>query len=121
MTRAGAISYILKDSTPLELTDTIRRAHAGEPTITPRIARFLLQDQRRKSDFDNLTPREQEVLQAIASGHSNRRIADDFSIAERTVKSHVGNILSKLYLKDRTQAAVYAWQEGFVSKSDGKN
>lgn len=116
LTRAGAISYVLKDSSPDELIDTIRRANRGEPTITPRVARTLLKSDTPTSDVHRLTPRELEVLQAIASGHSNRRIAEDLGITERTVKSHVGNVLSKLYLDDRTQAAVFAWREGVVDR-----
>lgn len=116
LTVAGACSYILKDTPPNALIETVRKAHAGERTITLRIARTLLAATAEDSAARHLTPREWEVLRAIASGHSNRTIAADLEITERTVKSHVSNILSKLYLEDRTQAAVYAWREGWVSK-----
>lgn len=111
--RAGALSYVLKDIAPNALLDVIRDASRGSATINPRIAQDLLK--RGTGEVVNeLTSREKEVLQAIASGLSNRQIAENLSISERTVKCHVSNILSKLYLADRTQAAVYAWREGLV-------
>lgn len=111
--RAGALSYILKDTAPEALLDVVRSAREGEATITPRIAKSLL-DQPKPIRDDGLTEREIEVLKAIASGRSNKQIAEDLGITERTVKSHVSNILAKLYLSDRTQAAIYAWREGVV-------
>lgn len=118
VTAAGAISYVLKDTPPHELLEVVRRAADGEGTITPRLAAYLLQGSSndRLTEHNGLTPREIEVLKAIASGASNRKIAEDLQIAERTVKSHVSNILSKLYLSDRTQAAVFAWREGVVER-----
>lgn len=122
MTQAGAISYILKDTTPEELVRAVRRAAVGESTISPRIAKALVKvlahaRAARESQFhDDLTDREMEVLQCIAEGSSNLDIATRLGISEKTVKSHVSNILSKLYLTDRTQAAVYAWREGIVKK-----
>lgn len=124
MTQAGAVSYILKDTTPEELIRTVRKAAAGESTISPRIAKALVHAvtqaraaKKAEEQFhDDLTEREMEVLQCIAEGLSNIDIANRLSISEKTVKSHVGNILSKLYLTDRTQAAVYAWREGIVKK-----
>lgn len=115
MTRAGALSYILKDTSPEELVRVVRKAAAGESTISPRIAKALVtavgQEDRLHED---LTARELEVLQCIAAGLSNMDISNRLAISEKTVKSHVSNILCKLYLTDRTQAAVYAWREGIV-------
>jgi NarL family two-component system response regulator LiaR len=124
MTQAGAISYILKDTTPEDLISTVRKAVAGESIISPRIAKALVavvtKARAAKADDGNfhedLTDREMEVLHCIAEGLSNADIATRLTISEKTVKSHVGNILSKLYLTDRTQVAVYAWREGIVKK-----
>lgn len=128
MTQAGAISYILKDTTPEELISAVRKAAAGESTISPRIAQALVSVVKRaravkaqakasETQFhDDLTDREMEVLQRIAEGLPNMEIAARLGITEKTVKSHVGNILSKLYLTDRTQVAVYAWREGLVKE-----
>lgn len=124
ITQAGAISYILKDTTPEDLVRAVRKAAAGESTISQRVAKALVtivtRAQERKTQDDqfreDLTKRELEVLQCIAAGLSNMDIAARLNISEKTVKSHVGNILSKLYLTDRTQAAVYAWREGIVEK-----
>ena len=124
MTQAGAISYILKDTTPEDLISTIRKAAAGESTISPRVAKALVTVITHARAFktqgnqlqNDLTEREMEVLRCIAEGLSNMNIAARLSISEKTVKSHVGNILSKLYLIDRTQVAVYAWREGVVKK-----
>jgi NarL family two-component system response regulator LiaR len=122
MMQAGAISYILKDTTPEDLIRAVRKAAKGESTLSPRIAKVLVTVVTRRqaektpeSQFhEDLTEREMEVLQCIAEGMSNMAIATQLNISEKTVKSHVGNILSKLYLTDRTQAAVYAWREGLV-------
>jgi NarL family two-component system response regulator LiaR len=123
-TQAGAISYLLKDTSPEDLIRAVRKAAAGESTLSPRIARALaaiiarekagetLEDQLRV----DLTERELEVLQCIAEGLSNIAIATRLGITEKTVKSHVSNILSKLYLTDRTQAAVYAWRKRIVKE-----
>ncbi|MBN8524326.1 MAG: response regulator transcription factor [Planctomycetes bacterium] len=122
VTQAGAISYILKDTTPEDLISTVRKAATGESTLSPRIAKALISvvAQTRTTDgqtppyHDDLTEREMDVLRCIAEGLSNMGIAMRLGISEKTVKSHVGNMLSKLYLTDRTQAAVYAWREGIV-------
>lgn len=118
VTQAGAISYILKDTTPEDLISTVRKAAAGEGTLSPRIATALIavvaQDGRTPPYHDDLTERELDVLRCIAEGLSNMGIAMRLGISEKTVKSHVGNVLGKLYLTDRTQAAVYAWREGIV-------
>lgn len=124
MTQAGAISYLLKDTTPEHLIHAIRKAARGESTLSPRIAKALMQVVTRaragkmhNSPFhEDLTDRETEVLHCIAEGLSNMDIAARLTISEKTVKSHVSNILSKLYLTDRTQVAVYAWREGIVKK-----
>lgn len=124
MTRAGAISYILKDTSPEDLVSAVRKAAAGESTISPRVAKALVtvvtQSQEPKTREDqfreDLTEREMEVLHCLAEGLANMDIAVRLNISEKTVKSHVSNILSKLYLTGRTQAAVYAWREGIVKK-----
>lgn len=120
VTRAGALSYILKDTTPEDLILAVRKAAMGESVISPRIAKALVSAVTRAQDpnapdeqpHEDLTEREMEVLRCIAEGLSNADIAARLSISEKTVKSHVSNILGKLYLTDRTQAAVYAWREG---------
>ncbi len=119
--QAGAISYILKDVKMEELADAIRRAAIGEATIHPRVAARVIQEIRgsKKEEinpFTELTKRESEVIKLIAGGMSNSKIAEELVISENTVKGHVSNILSKLHLADRTQAAVYAWQKGIVRR-----
>jgi NarL family two-component system response regulator LiaR len=119
--QAGAISYMLKDVKATELVEAIRRASIGEATLHPRIASRLVRqfsrgEPDRSSLFTELTDREAEVLALIARGFTNQKIADDLVISVGTVKGHVSNILSKLHLADRTQAAVYAWQEGIVKR-----
>lgn len=117
MAQAGAISYILKDTTPEDLILAVRKAAAGESTISSRVAKALVTAVTREKQFhEDLTEREMEVLHCIAGGLSNMDIANRLNISEKTVKSHVSNILSKLYLNDRTQAAVYAWREGIVKE-----
>ena len=119
--QAGAISYLLKDVKASELVDAIRKASKGEATLHPRVAsRLIKQFSRDEPDrsnlFTELTDREGEVLTLIARGFTNQKIADDLVISIGTVKGHVSNIFSKLHLADRTQAAVYAWQEGIVKR-----
>ena len=119
--QAGAISYLLKDVKAAELVEAIRKASKGEATLHPRVAsRLIKQFSRKEPDksqlFSELTERETEVLTLIARGFTNQKIADDLVISIGTVKGHVSNILSKLHLADRTQAAVYAWQEGIVKR-----
>lgn len=121
--RAGALSYILKDSKPDELADAIRKASRGEAVLHPRVAAPLIQEvqgTRRETlnPFSELSDREMEILRLIAGGISNREIAETLFISEKTVKSHVSNILSKLHLADRTQAAVYAWSQGIVRRDE---
>lgn len=119
--KAGAISYILKDMKMEKLVEAIHRAVQGEVTLHPRVASRVLQNLRgeRAEDqqlFSELTERELSVLKLIANGLSNSQIADKLTITENTVKGHVSNILSKLHLVDRTQVAVYAWQQGIVRR-----
>jgi NarL family two-component system response regulator LiaR len=119
--QAGAISYLLKDVKATELVEAIRRAAKGEATLHPRVAARLIKqfsqvEPDRSNLFTELTDREVEVLRLIARGFTNQKIADDLVISIGTVKGHVSNILSKLHLADRTQAAVYAWKEGIVKR-----
>lgn len=115
--RAGALSYLLKDVGPEELVRAIRAARRGEATLHPAVAGRLMQEltATRSSPLDELTEREREVLTCIAHGMSNAEIAQHLIIGERTVKTHVSNILSKLHLQDRTQAALLALRERLVS------
>lgn len=119
--RAGALSYLLKDAGPKEIATAVRTAAAGEAVIHPRVAARLVQEisgarALEVNPFTELTERELEVLQLLAQALSNAEIAKRLVISEKTVKSHVSNILGKLHLADRTQAAVYAWREGIVRK-----
>jgi NarL family two-component system response regulator LiaR len=119
--QAGAISYILKDVALDDLANTIRKAAVGEATLHPSIAVRVIQEIHgaHKDDdhpYTALTAREIDVLKLIASGLTNSNIAEQLVISENTVKGHVSNILSKLHLADRTQAAVYAWREGIVKR-----
>jgi NarL family two-component system response regulator LiaR len=117
--KAGALGYILKDSTPSELVQAIRQVDRGESALHPAIARMLVQElaqpSQRASAADPLTKRELEVLQLVAVGLCDREIADRLGISEATVRTHVSNILAKLNLGSRTQAALYALREGLVS------
>lgn len=114
--RAGALSYVLKDITPEELTATIRKAAEGESILDERLAKTLLGGPAGKGGalYERLTEREREILRLIAKGMTNSEIAAGLFISETTVKSHVSNILSKLYLTDRTKLAVYAWEKGLM-------
>ena len=119
--RAGAISYVLKDIGPDELTEVVRKAAQGEAVLHPRVAARLIQEVQgnrgvNPNPFTELSNREMEVLRLIADGLSNAKIAEQLVISEKTVKGHVSNILGKLHLADRTQAAVYAWREGIVRR-----
>lgn len=119
--RAGALSYLLKDVSTAMLADAVRKAARGEVVMTPQVAKRVMQELRQGGrtptplDSD-LSEREVEVLRLIAEGRSNTEISERLVISEHTVKRHVSNILSKLHLADRTQAAVYAWREGMVDK-----
>ena len=121
--RAGALSYVLKDVGPDELADTVRKAARGESVLHPRVASRVVQELRgARRDapnlFTDLSDRELDVLRLIADGLSNAEIAAKLVISEKTVKGHVSNILGKLHMMDRTQAAVFAWQQGLVGRRD---
>ncbi len=120
--KAGALGYHLKDSSPNELMDAIRQVYRGESSLHPTIARKVLQELSRPSQApptpDPLTQRELEVLQLVAQGIENREIAEKLVIGETTVRTHVSNILSKLHVASRTQAALYALREGLASLDD---
>ncbi len=117
--KAGALSYLLKDIGPEELGEAVRAAARGEAVLHPRVAARLAEELRGPrstgaNPYAELTAREQEVLRLVAEGRSNAEIAAQLVLSEKTVKSHVSNILSKLQLADRTQAAVFAWREGLM-------
>ena len=119
--KAGALSYILKDVSAEELASTVRKAAIGEAVLHPRVAARVIRElQGMRGDkvnpFTELSERELEVLKLIADGMSNAEMAAKLVLSEKTIKGHVSNILSKLHLVDRTQAAVYAWREGVVRK-----
>jgi two-component system, NarL family, response regulator LiaR len=115
--RAGAAGYLLKDVEPAELVKAIRTVHAGEGLLHPAVAARLMEEVAStggREAPDSLTPREREVVGLIARGLSNKRIALELGISEKTVKTHVSSILGKLGLTDRTQVALYAVREGWV-------
>lgn len=123
--KAGALGYLLKDSDPEDLLRAIRQVYRGEPSLPPRIARKLLHELGRSSSperpsdsLEPLTGREVEVLRFVAQGMSNQQIADELSIAEVTVRSHVSHILDKLHLANRVQATLYALREGLTTLDD---
>jgi len=120
--KAGALGYLLKDSSPEELVEAIRRVYRGEPSLEPGIARKVLQELSQgsggKPTTDPLTERELEVLRLIAQGLANKEIAAKLFVAEWTVRTHVSNILGKLQLASRTQAALFAIRSGIASLDD---
>jgi DNA-binding NarL/FixJ family response regulator len=116
---AGAAGYLLKDVEPSELARAVHAAHAGEAIIDPTAAARLVQaiadgPKWAVDDRERLTRREREVLELIANGRSNKRIAFELGISEKTVKTHVGHVLAKLGVSDRTQAALLAVRDGLV-------
>jgi NarL family two-component system response regulator LiaR len=118
---AGALSYVLKDAHPEELVAVVRKATRGESVLHPHVASRVIQEmhatkQTQPYALTHLSERELEVLRLIADGQPNATIAEQLAISEKTVKKHVSNILSKLHLLDRTQAAVLAWRQGLVNK-----
>jgi two-component system, NarL family, response regulator LiaR len=122
--RAGALSYLLKDVLLPELADAVRKAARGEATMHPQVAARIAQELEHipyadGAQYSMLSEREREVLRLIAEGFPNGEIARRLVISEKTVKSHVSNILSKLQLMDRTQAAVFAWREGLIPHVPG--
>lgn len=113
--KAGALSYMLKSAKPAEVVDAIRAASRGESRLHPRVARRLMQEvSGTRVSAETLTTRELEVLKQIAKGNDNKTIARNLVVSEKTVKTHVSNILSKLHLDDRTQVAIYALKQGIV-------
>jgi len=120
--KAGALGYLLKDSSPQALMRAIHDVYEGRLSLHPDIAMKLVEELNRPSDAppteDPLTEREVEVLKLVAKGLSNQEIAARLVVSERTVGAHVSNILGKLHLANRTQAALYALREGLISLND---
>jgi len=120
--KAGALGYLLKETSTTDLLQAIRDVYNGESSLHPAIARKLIRELNRPSTLppsdEPLTEREAEVLVLVARGLSNQDIADKLVISERTVRTHVSNILGKLHLANRTQAALYALKEGLTSLDD---
>lgn len=126
--RAGAQGYLLKDIPPKELVQAVREAYLGKVQLHPEVARKLMAvaaarepahpDPVSENAGEGLTEREREVLSLIAEGRNNREIAEKLVISEKTVKTHVSNILSKLHLDDRTQAAIYALRHGLTTEME---
>ena len=129
--RAGAAGYLLKDVQPPELAAAIRTVHSGEALLAPAVATMLVEQlaaedggrapggaHGAREERSHLTPRELEVIAELARGRANKAIAFELGVSERTVKTHVSNILGKLGLSDRTQAAVYAVEHGLVGRKD---
>jgi two-component system, NarL family, response regulator LiaR len=117
--RAGAIGYVRKDSDPEVLIAAVRGAARGQSVLDPAVAGSVLQDLVRGGPLaEELSEREREVLAQLAHGRTNREIAQALHVGEETIKTHVGNILSKLQLNHRTQAVIYALKRGVVSLED---
>lgn len=120
MVRAGASAYVLKDVEPRLLVEVIRKVAQGEVVIEPRIAALMvrsMQDESKPTGAKvsaDLTDREIEVLRLVANGFTNIEIANRLFLSDKTIKTHVSNILAKLQLSDRTQAAVFAWRQGLL-------
>ena len=120
---AGASGYLLKDADVDEVAAAVRAAHRGELQLDPAVARLLMSSLRGISRDDvssALTPRELEVLALVGTGRANKEIAAELSISERTARTHVSNILRKLGLASRTQAALWAVREGLVEVDAGE-
>jgi len=121
--KAGALGYLLKDSSHQELLQAIRDVYRGESSLHPSVARKLIRELKRPPDRpripEPLTEREVEVLRLVAQGLSNREVAGELGISPRTVAAHVRSILRKLHLANRTQAALYALREGLASLESG--
>jgi len=120
--KAGAAGYLLKDVEPDDLAEAIRTVHAGEALLHPRVAAKVMRElsdaPSSESRPGGLTDREVEVLRLVARGMANKQIASELGVALKTVKTHVSNVLMKLHLADRTQAALYAVREGIVDPDD---
>jgi len=119
--KAGAVGFLLKDSSAEYLLDAIRIVYRGESVLHPAIAHKLMREIKEPSRLppttESLTSREVDVLACMAQGMSNRQIANELSVSVRTVSSHVRSILDKLHLANRTQAALYAVEQGITSRS----
>lgn len=120
--KSGALGYLLKDSSPHDLLNAIRGVYRGEVSLHPTIARKLIRELNQPTDLpptsDPLTEREVDVLRLVAQGLSNDEIAGRLTLSERTVRTHVSNILDKLHLANRTQAALYALREGIAKLNE---
>jgi len=118
--QAGASCYLLKDVSPDDLVEAIRAAYQGEARLHPEIIHRLMEQvaqqasPKHETQLDEITDRERDVVRLVAQGRSNHEIAQELVISEKTVKTHVSNILSKLHLQDRTQLAIYAIKKGLV-------
>ena len=118
--QAGASCYLLKDVSPDDLVEAIRAAYQGEARLHPEIIHRLMEQvaqqasPKHETHLDEITDRERDVVRLVAQGRSNHEIAQELVISEKTVKTHVSNILSKLHLQDRTQLAIYAIKKGLV-------
>jgi len=116
--KSGAIGYMMKDTSSEELIQAIRDTYHNKPALQPEIARKLMRDIQnqagQESLVNTLTEREIEILQQVALGKTNQEIADELFLSERTVRTHITNILAKLRLSNRTQAALYALREGIA-------
>jgi NarL family two-component system response regulator LiaR len=121
--KAGALGYLLKDSSPEQLLQAIKDVYHGEPSLHPSIALKLMRELNQPPDLppteEPLTEREVEVLKLVARGLTNQEIAETLVISERTVGNHIGNILGKLHLANRTQAALYALRQGLATLEQG--
>lgn len=119
--KAGALGYLLKDSSPQELLQAMRHVYKGEASLHPTVAQKLMLELNQaplvSSTAEPLTERELEVLTQLAQGLSNQEIAKTLVVSERTVRTHVSNILTKLHVANRTQAALYALREGLAGLS----
>lgn len=118
--KAGALGYLLKDTSSAELLEAIRQVYRGEPSLHPEIARMMMAELGRPSSDDRLTPeplteRELEVLDLVAQGMSNKEIAEELCISPETARTHVNRILGKLHVANRVQATLYALREGITS------
>ncbi len=130
--KAGALSYVLKDIHPQDLYQAVKKAANRESTLSPSVANRIIDEMQNKSanekqklsessqklnSLNQLSVRELQILKMIGSGNNNQEIAESLNIAIKTVRCHVSNILSKLHLRDRTQAAIHAWQTGMVEQN----
>lgn len=126
--KAGALGYLIKDSSPQDLLQAIHDVYRGEPSMSPTIAQKLMRELQRSAKHaaglppteEPLTEREVAVLRLVAQGLSNQEIGERLVISERTVRTHVSNILDKLHLANRTQAALYALKEGLAHLDDDR-